>query len=106
VSDQWGPPQREKAPREAKELSSILTSHFPYEKLYLFSSVLKNQRFTPHSDLDLVIKGLDRSLFLKAYAFLLPTSLPAGKFFLVDFSIFHSHGSFSPFVPCPRIDLQ
>jgi len=65
---------REKALREAKELSSILTSHFPYQKLYLFGSVLKNQRFTPHSDLDLVIKGLDSSLFLKAYAFLLRRS--------------------------------
>ena len=62
---------REKALGETKELSSILTSHFPYQKLYLFGSVLKNQRFTRHSDLDLVIKGLDRGLFLKAYAFLL-----------------------------------
>ena len=42
--------------------------------MYLFGSVLKKQAFTPHSDLDLIVKGLDEELFLKAYAFLLKRS--------------------------------
>jgi len=65
---------RGKALKEAKELSFLLAEHFPYEKLYLFGSALKKQAFTPHSDLDLVVEGLDEELFLKAYAFLLKKS--------------------------------
>jgi len=65
---------RRKALKEAKQLSLVLAEHFPYEKLYLFGSALKKQAFTPHSDLDLVVEGLDEKLFLKAYAFLLKKS--------------------------------
>jgi len=65
---------RRKALKEAKKLSFALAEAFPYEKLYLFGSALKKQTFTPHSDLDLIIKGLDEDLFLKAYAFLLKKS--------------------------------
>jgi len=65
---------RRKALKEAKKLSFALVEVFPYEKLYLFGSVLKKRAFTPHSDLDLIVKGLDEELFLKAYAFLLKES--------------------------------
>ena len=65
---------RRKALKEAKKLSFALAEVFSYEKLYLFGSVLKKQTFTPHSDLDFIIKGLDENLFLKAYAFLLKKS--------------------------------
>jgi len=58
----------------AKRLSLVLAKRFPYERTYLFGSVLKKGRFTRHSDIDIVIKGLDETLFLKAYAFLLGQS--------------------------------
>ncbi|TET67837.1 MAG: nucleotidyltransferase domain-containing protein [Candidatus Aminicenantes bacterium] len=66
--------QRMKALQEAKKLSIVLAEQFPYERAYLFGSVLKKGRFTRHSDIDIVIKGLDETLFLKAYAFLLGES--------------------------------
>jgi len=66
--------QRMKALQEAKKLSIVLVEQFPYERAYLFGSVLKKGRFTRHSDIDIVIRGLDGSLFLKAYAFLLGES--------------------------------
>ena len=66
--------QRIKAVQEAKRLSLVLAKRFPYERTYLFGSVLKKGRFTRHSDIDIVIKGLDETLFLKAYAFLLGQS--------------------------------
>ncbi len=66
--------QRTKALQEAKKLSIALAERFPYERTYLFGSVLKKKRFTRYSDIDIVIKGLDETLFLKAYAFLLGES--------------------------------
>jgi len=66
--------QRIRALQEAKKLSMVLAKHFPYESAYLFGSILKKGRFTRHSDIDIVIKGLDGTLFLKAYAFLLGES--------------------------------
>jgi len=66
--------QRMKALQEARKLSIVLAEQFPYERAYLFGSVLKKGRFTRHSDIDIVIRGLDGTLFLKAYAFLLGES--------------------------------
>jgi len=66
--------QRMKALQEAKRLSIVLGKQFPYEKAYLFGSVLEKGRFTKHSDIDMVIRGLDDAFFLKAYAFLLGES--------------------------------
>ena len=66
--------QRMKALQEAKRLSIVLAKRFPYERAYLFGSVSKKGRFTRHSDIDIVVKGLDGTLFLKAYAFLLGES--------------------------------
>ena len=65
---------RKKALEDAKKLSFALAELFPYEKLYLCGSVLKRRAFTLHSDLDLIVKGLEEELFLKAYAFLLKKS--------------------------------
>ena len=66
--------QRMKALQEAKRLSIVLAKRFPYERAYLFGSVSKKGRFTRHSDIDIVVKGLNGTLFLKAYAFLLGES--------------------------------
>ena len=67
--------QRSMALQEAKRLSTLLSQHFPCERVYLFGSALRARRFSGHSDIDLVIKGLDRDLFLKAYAFLIRESI-------------------------------
>ena len=66
--------QRMKDLQQAKRLSMVLAERFPYERTYLFGSVLKKKRFPRYSDIDIVIKGLDETLFLKAYAFLLGES--------------------------------
>ena len=66
--------QRTQALQEAKKLSIVLAKQFPYERAYLFGSILKKGRFTRHSDIDIVVKGLNGTLFLKAYAFLLGKS--------------------------------
>jgi len=60
--------------QEAKRLSHLLAQRFPYERLYLFGSALRGGGFSGHSDIDLVIKGLDGDLFLKVYAFLIKES--------------------------------
>ncbi len=60
--------------QEAKRLSTLLSQHFSYERLYLFGSIVRDRGFTRHSDIDLVIKGLDRHLFLKAYALFIKES--------------------------------
>jgi len=60
--------------QEAKRLSTLLSQRFSYERLYLFGSALRSGGFSGHSDIDLVIKGLYRELFLKAYAFLIKES--------------------------------
>lgn len=66
--------RRGMALQEAKRLSHLLAQRFPYERLFLFGSALRGRRFSGHSDIDLVIKGLDRNLFLKVYAFLIKES--------------------------------
>jgi len=60
--------------KEAQKLACSLAEEFSFDRLYLCGSVLRPHAFTSHSDLDLVIKGLDEGLFLKAYAFLLKRS--------------------------------
>jgi len=67
--------RRSMALQEAKRLSYVLAQRFPYEKLYLFGSALRGGRFSGHSDIDLIIKGLDGDLFLKAYALLMKESV-------------------------------
>lgn len=66
--------RRSRALLEAKRLSTLLSQRFSYERLYVFGSALKDRGFSSHSDIDLVIKGLDSDLFLKAYAFLIKES--------------------------------
>jgi predicted nucleotidyltransferase len=66
--------RRSMALQEAKRLSHLLAQRFSYERLYLFGSALRGGGFSGHSDIDLVIKGLDGDLFLKAYAFLIKES--------------------------------
>lgn len=67
--------RRRMALQEAKRISHLLAQRFSYERLYLFGSALRGRRFSGHSDIDLVVKGLDGDLFLKAYAFLIKESV-------------------------------
>ncbi len=69
-----------KALQEARKLSRGLAEQFPYERASLFGSVLKKGRFTRHSDIDIVIKGLDGTLFLRFMLF----------FFFSEFSLYSS----------------
>ncbi len=65
---------REAAAKEADRLAVLLKKEFEYEALYLIGSVVKGRRFNFHSDIDLVIKGLNRDLFFKVLALLIKNS--------------------------------
>lgn len=58
---------------EARRLASLLRERFSYESLYLIGSALTDH-FRLHSDLDMVVKGLQSKEFFKAHAFLLKHS--------------------------------
>ena len=70
---------RETALQEAERLSALLKMKFKYDALYLIGSTLSGRGFHQRSDIDLVIKGLKKEFFLKAFAFLLQNS-----FFAID----------------------
>ena len=65
---------RDAASKEADRLSALLKKKFEYEALYLIGSVVKGRRFNSHSDIDLVIKGLNQAFFFKVLALLLKNS--------------------------------
>ena len=65
---------REAAAKEADRLAVLLKKEFEYEALYLIGSVVKGKRFNSHSDIDLVIKGLNSDLFFKVLALLIKNS--------------------------------
>jgi len=44
-----------------------LSKRYAWEEVYLFGSIIKPGSFGPHSDVDLVVKGLDK---FKLYAFI------------------------------------
>ena len=62
---------REDALKEAERLSNLLRNEFKYDALYLIGSIIKDRGFTRQSDIDFVIKGLQKDFFLKALAFLI-----------------------------------
>lgn len=51
-------------------LLSVLRERFAFDSAYLIGSVLGDS-YTPHSDLDIILRGLKPDEFLKAYACLL-----------------------------------
>ncbi len=62
---------REEALKEAERLSNLLRKEFKYDALYLIGSIIKDRGFTRQSDIDFVIKGLQKELFFKALSFLI-----------------------------------
>lgn len=65
---------RKDALKEAKRLSKLLREKFEYDALYIIGSVVKGKGFTRHSDIDFVIKGLKKELFLKVLSLLITNS--------------------------------
>lgn len=74
---------------EAQRLVQLLkTKGFKFRRIYLFGSTTKDKLLCPWSDLDLVIEGLQRAMFFKAYACLLKNAE-----FTVDLKPFEELGS-------------
>ncbi len=65
---------RKKALKEAERLSILLRKEFKYDALYLIGSVVNGRGFSPHSDIDFVIKGLKKDYFFKALSLLMKNS--------------------------------
>jgi len=65
--------RRQEAITETRRLAALLRERFAFDLLYLFGSVLA-PRFSPRSDIDMVIRGLKMEDFFKAHAFLLKES--------------------------------
>ena len=65
---------REDSILPAERLSALLKKDFEYEALCLIGSVVKEKRFRPQSDIDFVIRGLKKELFLRAFALLIRNS--------------------------------
>ena len=59
---------------EAHRLGALLRQRFEFETLFVVGS-LASGRFSRHSDMDLVIKGMKTEDFFKAYALLIRESL-------------------------------
>ncbi len=64
---------RQAAFSEAKRLASLLRKRFEFESVYLWGSLL-TEKFSRHSDIDLVVKGLRVKDFFKAHALLIKES--------------------------------
>lgn len=58
---------------ETRQLASLLRKHYEFESIYICGSIL-SERFGPHSDIDMIIKGLQSESFFKAHALLLKES--------------------------------
>lgn len=53
---------------EAQRLGHLLTQEFGAEKVYLFGSLVREDRFCERSDIDLAAEGIEPSQFFKAGA--------------------------------------
>lgn len=64
---------RQDAFREAKRLAEALRKKYDFDSIHLCGSLVKG-KFALHSDIDLIVKGMDVKDFFKAYAYLLSES--------------------------------
>lgn len=60
--------------KEVSRLVSVLKKRYSFDSVYIYGSLLTD-KFSFHSDIDLVIKGLKKEDFFKAYALLLKESV-------------------------------
>jgi len=59
--------------QEVHRLASLLREHYEFKALYICGSIVSG-KFGPHSDIDIVIRGLKVRDFFKAYALLIKES--------------------------------
>lgn len=64
---------KKEAVKEALRLAGILKQRFNFDSLYIFGSILTD-KFRVHSDIDIVIRGLESDEFFKAYGLLIKES--------------------------------
>lgn len=64
---------RQDALIEVKRLTSLIRKRYKCEAVYIYGSILSD-RFGPHSDIDITIKGLGIEEFFKVYSFLIKES--------------------------------
>ena len=62
---------REQAEQEAQALANILYTRYSATNVYLFGSLLEEERFNENSDIDLAVEGLPGSIFFDAVGELL-----------------------------------
>jgi len=60
---------REQAEQEAQVLANILYTRYSATNVYLFGSLLEEERFNENSDIDLAVEGLPGSIFFDAVPF-------------------------------------
>lgn len=63
-----------KALQESERLASLLKEKFKFDTLYLTGSLIREKRFSRHSDIDFVIRGLKIESFFKAFSLLISKS--------------------------------
>jgi len=51
---------RKKIPRKLDEALEILSEQYAWDTLYVFGSVVRKGRFTPGSDIDIALGGLNK----------------------------------------------
>lgn len=60
--------ERERAWHAAQQVASVLKEEFGAERVLLFGSVAREERLSPHSDLDLAVEGLTSLDYYRAVA--------------------------------------
>ena len=58
--------KHQKAREEAEKAASILKEEFKVEKVWLFGSILQEEKFHERSDIDLAASGIPPEMFYKA----------------------------------------
>jgi len=64
----WQEEARRRAWYAARRAASLLKDEFGAERVVLFGSIARNERLSPHSDLDLAVEGLTGMEYYRAVA--------------------------------------
>jgi predicted nucleotidyltransferase len=78
--------RRQRAWEVAQQAAQILKEQFGAEQVAAFGSVLSDQRFHPHSDVDLAVWGLDEKVYYRAVSHLLDLD-PTIPIDLIEFEL-------------------
>lgn len=55
--------------KEAERVSNLLAQKYPFKRLYLFGSLVWDDKVTPQTDIDMAIEGLNPAHFFEAVAY-------------------------------------